>query len=328
MKHSIGCTFLCLFCFLFAASPGFSHEKPRHAGDAIVLATFGTAVPNALPGLLHIRDRMQKRFPETQIRIAFTSNMIRRIWHKRQHDEAFKKANPLVPQDIYSAKGPLATIADLQDEGYSTILVQPTLITLGEEYLDLSSYIDGLNSIHTIKAKNQPFARLVLGRPALGTMGPKHPYIDDIKEVAKALAGDVKKAEEKGAALLYMGHGNEYFPSSGSYLELVNVMHSLYPETRTYIATVEGFPGLETVMQQMKKDKVEKVLLKPFMDVAGDHAHNDMAGDGPDSMKSVLTRNGFRVTTVMQGMGEEDGFADVFVDHLAQTAEDFGITLK
>ncbi len=328
MKKRIACVLVSLSCFLFAASPGFSHAKLKHDGNAIVLATFGTAVPSALPGILHIRDTMQKRFPETKIRIAFTSNIIRKIWHKRQHDEAFKKANPSVPHDIFFAKGPLATIADLQDEGYSTILVQPSLITLGEEYLDLNSYINGLNSIHTIKAKNQPFHRLVVGRPALGTMGPKHPYSDDINEVAKALAGDVKKAREEGAALLYMGHGNQYFPSSGAYLQLVDVMNSLYPDTKTYIATVEGFPRLETVMGQMKKDKVEKVLLKPFMDVAGDHAHNDMAGSGPDSMKSILIKNGFQVTTVMQGMGEEDGFANVFVNHLAQTAIDYGITLK
>ncbi len=328
MNKVVGSALLSLFCFWFAVSPVFAHEKSKHPGNVIVLATFGTAVPGALPGILHIRDQVHKKFPNTEIRIAFTSNMIRKIWHKRQHDEAFKRANPSVLHDIYFAKGPLATIADLQDEGYSTILVQPTLITLGEEYLDLASYIQGLNSIHTIKEKNQPFKRLILGRPALGTMGPQHPYVDDIKEVAKALAGDVQQAREKGAALLYMGHGNEYFPSSGAYLELVNMMQSLYPETKTYIATVEGFPNLETVMDQMKKDKVEKVLLKPFMDVAGDHAHNDMAGDGPDSMKSILTKNGFVVFPVMRGMGEENGFADVFADHLAQTAADNGITLK
>jgi sirohydrochlorin cobaltochelatase len=328
MKHFIRCTVLSLCCCLVAVSTGLAHEKPGKHGNAVVLASFGTAVPGALPGIFHIRDLMQKRFPETEVRVAFTSNMIRKIWHKRRHDEAFQKANPSIPKDVYLIKGPLATIADLQDEGYSTILVQPGLITLGEEYLDLVSYINGLNAIHTIKAKNQPFTRLVVSRPALGTMGPKHPYVDDINEVAKALAGDVEKAKKAGAALLYMGHGNEYFPSSGSYIQLVDVMNSLYPETKTYIATVEGFPGLETVMQQMKKDKVGKVLLKPLMDVAGDHAHNDMAGSGPDSMKSVLIKNGFQVTTVMQGMGQEDSFANVFVDHLAQTAIDYGVTLK
>ena len=125
-----------------------------------------------------------------------------------------------------------------------------------------------------------------------------------------------------------MGHGNTFFPSSGSYLQFVDTMNTLYPSTKTYLATVEGFPDLETVIHQMKKDKITKVLLKPFMDVAGDHARNDMAGDQSDSMKSVLTKNGFQVTTRLEGLGQEDGFADLFVDHLAQTAADNGITLK
>ena len=328
MRHFSRCTILSLFCLILSISTVLAQENPEKDTKAIVIATFGTTVPSALTGIMHVRDRMQKRFPGTEVRLAFTSNMIRKIWHKRQHDEAFQKANPTLPQDIFAIKGPLATIADLQDEGFSTILVQPGHISLGEEYLDLVSYIDGLNSIHTIKAKNQPFLRLVVSRPALGTMGPKHPYTEDINQVAKALADDVRKAKEEGAALLYMGHGNEYFPSSGAYLELVAVMNTLYPETKIYIATVEGFPNLETSMKQMKEAKVTKVLLKPLMSVAGDHAHNDMAGSGPESMKSILTKNGFQVSTVMVGLGEQDGFADVFVDHLAQTAGDYGITLK
>ena len=122
--------------------------------------------------------------------------MIRKIWHKRQHDEAFKKENPSIPPDIFSVKGPLATIADLQDEGFTTILVQPGHISLGEEYLDLVSYINGLNAITTIKEKNRPFVKLAVSRPAMGTMGTKHPYVDDINQVAKSLAGDIQKAKE------------------------------------------------------------------------------------------------------------------------------------
>jgi sirohydrochlorin cobaltochelatase len=329
MKYATRSILICFVGLMFFISTAMAADtEGKQQTTAIVLATFGTTYPSGLPGILHIRERMQKRFPGTEIRIAFTSNMIRKVWQKRLSDEAFIKKNPTVPKDIYRVKGPLATIADLQDEGYSTILVQPGHITLGEEYLDLVSFINGLNSISTIKEKNKPFLRLAISRPALGSYGPKHPFSDDINEVAKALAGDVQKAKASGSALLYMGHGNEFFPSSASYLQLMEVMKTLYPDTKVYLATVEGFPGLDPVMQQMKSDKVTKVLLKPLMDVAGDHANNDMAGSGPDSMKSKLTENGFQVTPVIQGMGEEDAFADVFVDHLAQTAIDYGITLK
>ena len=328
MKPFIRCTLISFFCLILSTSTVLGHEPAEKKPNAVVLATFGTTFPSALQGITHIRDRIQKRFPGTEVRIAFTSNMIRRIWHKRQHDEAFKNENSSISKDIYFVKGPLATIADLQDDGFTTILVQPGQITLGEEYLDLVSYINGLNAISTIKEKDQPFVKLAVSRPALGTMGHRHPYVDDINQVAQSLAGDIQRAKGAKSALLYMGHGNEFFPSSAAYLQLVDVMNTMYPDTRTYIATVEGFPNIDIIIKQMKKDKITRVMLKPFMDVAGDHAHNDMAGDGPDSMKSILTKNGFHVDAVIEGMGEEDGFADVFVDHLAETANDCGITLQ
>ena len=321
------CTSL-FFLLVFSCSIAFAGEPPAKGRHAIVLAAFGTTVPEALPGIVHIRDRIRQKFPNSEVRLAFTADSIRATWNERQHDPTFRTANPDVPADIYGVRSPLATIADLREEGYCTILVQPGHITLGEEYLDLVETVRALNSIATVKAKNRPFEKLVVSRPALGTMGTTRPYAQDIRTVAKALAGDVETARAKGAALLYMGHGNEFFPSAGSYLELVEVLNTLYPETKSYLAVVEGFPGLETVIRQMHKDGVRQVMLKPFMTVAGDHAVNDMAGDSPESMQAILTANGFRVTTLVEGLGEQDGFADVYATFLAETARDHGIHLQ
>lgn len=314
-------------CFFLIYSVAWGREHHKKQTQAVVIAAFGTTVPEALPGILNIRERIQKQYPNTEVRIAFTSNMIRAIWHKRQHDPDYVKTNPDVPQDILGVQGPLATIANLQDEGFTTILVQPTHVALGEEYLDLVSYVQGLNSIRTIKEKTQPFQQLVIGRPALGTMGDMHPYPQDIELVARALSADIDRAAKTGSALVYMGHGNDYFPSGGSYLQFVDTMNRLTPRVKTYIGTVEGFPSLDHVIQQLKRDKVQKVLLKPFMTVAGDHALNDMAGQEPESWKSILTKEGFEVTPVLQGMGEMDSFADVFVHHLTDLAKDHAIQL-
>jgi sirohydrochlorin cobaltochelatase len=320
------CTCL-FFFFLLSCSIAFAGESPAKGRNAIVLAAFGTSVPEALEGIVHIRDRIRQKFAKSEVRLAFTADSIRATWNERQHDQAFRAANPGVPADIYAVRSPLATIADLREEGFRTILVQPGHISLGEEYLDLVETVRALNSITTVKAKNRPFDHLVVSRPALGTMGTVHPYARDIRTVAKALAADVQTARARDAALLYMGHGNEFFPSGGSYLELVEVMNTLYPETKSYLAVVEGFPGLEMVLRQMKKDGVQKVVLKPFMTVAGDHAVNDMAGDSPESMHSILTAQGFEVTTVIEGLGVQDGFADVYAAYLAETARDHGIDL-
>ncbi|MBU1986339.1 MAG: sirohydrochlorin cobaltochelatase, partial [Proteobacteria bacterium] len=200
-------------------------------------------------------------------------------------------------------------------------------VALGEEYLDLVSYVQGLSGIHTIKEKNQPFKQLVIGRPALGTMGDIHPYPQDIELVAKSLSADIDQAAKAGSALVYMGHGNDFFPSGGSYLQFADTMNHLTPQVKTYIGTVEGFPGLDYVIEQLKRDKTRKVLLKPFLTVAGDHAQNDMAGPEAESWKSILTKEGFEVTPILQGMGEVDSFADVFVHHLTELAKEHGIQL-
>jgi sirohydrochlorin cobaltochelatase len=315
---------LCVFTVqsVVAEEHGMKHK------NAIVLAMFGTTVEPALQGLLNIRDKMAKAYPKTPIRIAFTSNIIRKIWQKRAAEPAYAKAHPEVPADILHVQGPLAAMANLQDNGYDTLVVQPTHIAPAEEFLDLTSYVEGLASIDTIKKKFKPFNKLVIGRPMLGTFGVEHPYEEDIKTAVKAMAEDVKRARKEKAALVYMGHGNDYFPSGGSYLQFEHEMRQAYPDVLTLIGTVEGYPGLDQVMEQLKEAKVKTVVIRAFMIVAGDHATNDMAGPEEDSWKSVMEKAGIRVVPYLHGLGENDHVADIFVRHAADAAQDAGIHLK
>ena len=103
--------------------------------NAIVLAMFGTTVEPALQGLLNIRSKMIEKYPETPVRIAFTSNIIRKKWQHRAEDPEYIKAHPEIPADILHVKTPLATIADLQNDGYDTIVIQPTHISMGKNFL-------------------------------------------------------------------------------------------------------------------------------------------------------------------------------------------------
>ncbi|BCO10240.1 cobalt chelatase [Desulfolithobacter dissulfuricans] len=319
---------LTLFFLSVATCYSSGAYKVEHK-NAIVLAMFGTTVEPALQGLLNIREKVVAMYPETPVRVAFTSNIIRKKWQHRAQDPEYIKAHPEIPADILHVKTPLATIADLQDQGYDTIVLQPTHIAMGEEFLDLATYVDGLMSMGTVKkAKYKPFHKIALGRPALGTYGTAHPYDEDVMTAARALAGDAELARREKAALVYMGHGNEYFPSGGSYLELADRMRQLYPDVLTLIGNVEGFPALEDVLDSLRHAGVKKVVLKPFMVVAGDHAMNDMAGDEEDSWKSVLEKNNIQVIAVKKGLGENDKFADIFVQHLVDAASDAGIHLK
>ncbi len=296
--------------------------------NAVLMAMFGTTVEPALESLLLIKQEIQKYFPATPVHISFTSNIIRKIWQKRVLDPVYISRNKNIPAEIMRIRGPLAAMADLQEAGYNTLVVQPTFIDAGEEFHDLTNYVRALDSIETIKKKYKPFQQIVIGRPALGSCGPRHPYALDIETAARRLSADAALARQKGAALVYMGHGNSYFPSGGSYLEFAERMRQLYPDVLTIIGCVEGFPSLREVTARLQRAKIRKVLLKPFMIVAGIHTIEDMAGEEPNSWKSTLTAAGCSVTTVRRGLGENADFARIFAEHAADAALEAGIELK
>jgi sirohydrochlorin cobaltochelatase len=301
--------------------------KELQQNTAIVLAMFGTTVEPALHGLLAIKAAMEAAFPRTQVRLAFTSNQIRRIWHQRALDPAYLAAHPEVPGDILGVQGILAAIANLQDRGYDTLVVQPTHIAPAEEFHDLAAYVRGLTSIRTMKPRWRPFKTIALGRPLLGAYNPAHAYADDIRLAALALADDAALARDRGAALVYMGHGNRFFPSGGLYLEFAARMRQLYPEVLTLIGTIEGFPSFAEVLADLRVYGARRVILKPFLLVAGEHATRDLAGPEENSWLSILIREGFEVIPVIKGLSEHPALALIFVDHAAQAAAEAGVEL-
>jgi len=296
-----------------------------HQSEAIVLAMFGTTVKSGLQDLLAIRSTVEEAFPQTPVKMAFTSNQIRRIWHRRAEDSAYLAAHPEVPHDILHVQGILATIANLQDRGFGRLVVQPTHIAPAEEFHDLAAYVRGLRSIRTMKPRWQPFQAIGLGRPLLGSYNLQHAYAEDIRIAAQALATDAELARSQDAALVYMGHGNHYFPSGGLYLEFAARMRELYPEVLTLIGTVEGFPTLDDVLVSLRQHQVRRVLLKPFLIVAGDHATNDLVGEDGDSWQSILTREGFEVRAEVKGLGPQ--VASIFVAHVTDAAAEAGVEL-
>ena len=315
--------------FVFASTNSYaSGDYHVEHKSAVVLAMFGTTVEPALQSLLNIRTKIEKKFSNTEVRVAFTSNIIRKKWQHRAEDPGYIKAHPEIPKDILHVKTLLATIADLQNDGYDNIVIQPTHISMGEEFLDLHTYVNALMNMGTFKKpKYKPFQKVALGRPAMGTYGMNFPYVEDIATLAEAMAPDAKFAAKEKAGIVYMGHGNDYFPG-GAYLEFAAEMRKTYPDVVTTIGTVEGYPGVEDVMESLRLYGVKKVVLKPFMVVAGDHAMNDMASDEEDSWKTILEKNGFEVVIVTTGLGENDDFAKIYANHAVDAAKEAGIELK
>ena len=300
------------------------HQKKDKT--AIVVAAFGTTYMSGLSQILNIYNTIKKEFPHTKVAITFTSNIIRNIWKKRQA-EAQKWLNKGVPKEVLYVKNMIATVGDLIEDGYKTIIIQPLHITYGEEYFDVLSYANGLRSIQTIKKKWMPIHKIVVGRPLLGTFGPKYDYHEDIKIAVESLKDDIMLAKKKNACLVYMGHGNEFF-STGLYAETQKEFRKIYPDVKTYIGTVEGYPSLDDLVIALKHCDKKNIVLKPFMIVAGDHANNDMAGPDKDSWKNVISAQGFHVIPILKGLGAKKKIAEIYVQHIKDVARDNGIVLK
>ncbi len=299
---------------------------PGAGKNAIVLASFGTTVPAAVKSITNITDVVRSAYPETEVRITFTSNIIRSVWKKRQA-EPQKWLDQGISEEVLYVKNVIATIGDLLEDGYTNIVVQPTHMFFMEQSHDLLQYVNGLASIRTMKARWNPISSLVMGRPALGMPGDVYPYHEDVEAVCKTLAADAEAARNAGAVLVYMGHGNEHW-STGIYAETQKKMREMYPDVTTFIGVVEGAPALEDIMSHLEYAKNKKIMLKPFMIVAGDHATNDMAGPEEDSWKSVLTKEGYQVDAVLEGLGSNEEFAELFVERIADAAKERGLTLK
>lgn len=320
-----------LLATLVMVSPGIASNsgksaQPNDGDTAIVIASFGTTVPSAVKAIVNIIDKTKAAYPNTEVRVTFTSNIIRSVWQERR-SEPQKWLNMGISEEILYVKNIISTIGDLREDGFRNIIVQPTHMFYMEQSQDLKSYVDGLASIQTTKEKWNPFDKLVLGRPALGMPGDRYDYHADIAKAVATLAGDAAQAQKEGAMLVYMGHGNEHW-STGIYAETQRKMREVYPDVKTYIGVVEGMPGLDDLLPAMGHAKTKKILLKPFMIVAGDHATNDMAGAEEDSWKSILTQEGYDVQAVLQGLGSNDAFAGIFVDHIRDVAMEHGIKLN
>ncbi len=317
-----------LIILFWTAGPAMGSEKngtKEPPKNAIVIASFGTTVPEAVQPIINIFNKTKEAFPATEVRITFTSNIIRSIWKKRQADPK-QWLDQGIPKEILYVKNIISTIGDLREDGYRNIIVQPTHMYFMEQSKDLLSYVKALGSIETTKVKWRPFDKIVMGRPALGMPGDRYDYHADIVKTVNTLSADFELARKEGAMLIYMGHGNKYW-STGIYSETQKKMREIHPDVKSYIGVVEGYPGLDDIMGSITQTQTQKIILKPFMIVAGNHAKIDMAGPEKDSWKSILTREQFEVQTVLEGLGSNHRFAEIFVDHIRDVAGENHISL-
>jgi len=316
MSHSpvfVCCFLLVMALALVLPTPGRAAEKAPKK-PAIVLAAFGTTDVEALKAIQNVESRVKAAFPGYDVHLAFTSNIIRKVWHDRANDAEFKKANPGL-DEFYVIQNPITTLAMIQEEGFRPILVQPLHVTNGSEFDHVKSIVTQLAGITALQEHKIPFPYLAIGDSALGKGEDAN-----LQRAAKALEPWVNEAKADKAALVLMGHGNEHMDvkSYRDFAEAMNKMYS-YP---IYLGLVEGKPEFDEVMAGLKKGKEKNVLVVPFMLVAGDHAKNDMAGDEDDSWINMLKAEGYQAKAKVEGMGLNNSWADIYVERLRSLEAD------
>ena len=186
--------------------------------------------------------------------------------------------------------------------GVKTLVVQPTHLMAGIEYDELKD---------TLAGYADSFDKVVVGEPLLATD-------EDKSRVADALIEATKEFDDGETAIVFMGHGTEH-DSNAVYAEMQDVFTNK-GMANYFVGTVEATPSLEDVLAKVGEGSYRKVVLRPMMVVAGDHANNDMADpDDPDSWYSQFTAAGYEVTTVLEGLGQLPEIRKIYVEH-AQNA--------
>ena len=181
----------------------------------------------------------------------------------------------------------------------------------------------------TLSKYEDKFEKVVVSEPLLGEVGKDATVINSDKEtVAKAVTAaavkdagfaDIDAAEKDGVAFVFMGHGTSH-TAKVTYSQMQTQMDTLGFKN-VFVGTVEGEPeetALTEVLNSVKEAGYKKVVLRPLMVVAGDHANNDMAGDDDDSWKSSFEADGSfdKVTCQISGLGRIDEVQNIYVEHV------------
>lgn len=282
--------------------------------NELLVVSFGTSYNDSrVEDIKAIEDALKEAYPDWSVRRAFTAQII--INHVQARDgEVIDNMQQALDRAVAN--------------GVKNLVVQPTHLMHGAEYDEMSEALEGYKD---------KFESVSIAEPLLGEVGDDASVINADKEaVAKAVvdvavaeAGfeSTDKAAEEGTAFVFMGHGTSH-TAKISYSQMQTQMEQL-GFANVFIGTVEGEPedtACEAVIDKVKEAGYAKVILRPLMVVAGDHANNDMAGSEEDSWKSMFEASGAfeSVDTQIAGLGRIDAVKQLYVDHTGAAIDSLG----
>ena len=268
----------------------FDMEQEKKSDAAILVVSFGTSYNDSRDITIGaIEEAISQAYPEYEVRRAFTSQIIIDILKNRENLEI---------DNVTEALDRAVT------DGIKELMVQPTHLMSGFEYNDLlaelTEYLD-------------KFDKIILADPLLMSDA-------DFDAVIEAITERTASYDDGETAICFMGHGTEA-KSNQVYAILQDKLIKKGYENY-YIGTVEAAPTLDDIAAALKvKGIYKKVVLEPLMVVSGDHANNDMAGEEEDSWKTILEKEGYEVTCIMEGLGQMETIQNIYIAHLKKSID-------
>ncbi|MBU5434972.1 sirohydrochlorin cobaltochelatase [Pseudoflavonifractor sp. MSJ-37] len=294
-----------------------SLDDPRNQDEIgekeLLVVSFGTSFNDSRAAdIKGIEDALQAAYPDWSVRRAFTAQII--INHVQARDgEAIDNMQQALDRAVAN--------------GVKQLVVQPTHLMHGAEYDEM---------VETINEYADKFESVQVAEPLLGEVGSDASVVNEDKAaVAQDITAEAVKeagydsldaAKADGTAFVFMGHGTAHV-AKVTYSQMQTQMQDLGYDN-VFIGTVEGEPeetACENVIAAVKAAGYDKVVLRPLMVVAGDHANNDMAGDDDDSWKSQFeAAGGLTVTCQISGLGRIQGIEDLYIAHTKAAIDAIG----
>lgn len=260
----------------------------KESKKAILVVSFGTSFHRTREKTIdRIEKDIEEAYPEYRIYRAWTSKMI---------------IAKLLRRDRIQVPTVAEAVDQMIEDGITELVVQPTHVINGVEN-DLMK--------EDVLKRRDAFESVAFGDPLLTSQEDNEAVIHAVMEEFP----DLKEDE----ALVLMGHGTTHYANS-IYAALDYTFKDL-GYSRVFLGTVEAYPSMESLKKQIRALGPRRLILAPFMVVAGDHAIHDMSGEDEDSWRSQFEREGYEVACQMKGLGEYPGVRRIYLRHVRAAEE-------
>ena len=320
----------------FSVNDKMVAEQKAKSGKnvAVLLVAFGSTWNNAFLAFDKTKTAYEAAFPNADVYVCFSSDI---CINRASVGENYDDNGNLVKRDYYEPRYLLHAIGAAK---YSKIYVQSLQVIPGEEFAAVvasvkkfmnNGYIGEAHLDDAYLAKLAEDEAIFFGMPLLSD-----PDVD-----VPAVAAELNKlyaSEASQGVVAFMGHGNpdnyDTFKANVRYTQLEEALKEY--NKNYFVGTVDMPDNLKMdVLERMRDQNIKdgKMYLHALMSIAGDHAHNDMAGEGDEywshpmapeheenSWLEFFKHSGYDVEVPLsgkhpQGLLELPGILQVWINH-------------